>query len=113
MKKLFKFLGGLLLLFFALCIWLFCFNGRMPWTHEVTHAEPKLVGKRENAQGKIEQKIFRQINCDSVEVLFTPEGPKHDSKYKMEYFLQENDGPKEALPFLSDGEFIYFQRKEN
>ena len=113
MKKIFKISIGLLVLFFSMCVWLFGFSGCMPWTHEVSHAEPELVGKRENAQGQIEQKIFRQNNCSSVAVLFTPEGPKHSSKYKMEYFLQEKDSPQAVLPFLSDKEFRYFERIEN
>jgi hypothetical protein len=112
-KKLFKFLTGFLLLLVALGVWLFGCDGYMPWTHEVSHGELEAVGQRQNAQGKIVQKIFRQINCSSVAVLFTPEGPKHDSKYKIEYFLQQGDNPMVVLPFLSDKEFKYSERVEN
>ncbi|HEX4349987.1 MAG TPA: hypothetical protein VH251_06360, partial [Verrucomicrobiae bacterium] len=110
MKKLFKFLIGLFLLIIAVGIWLLGFGGYMPWTYQVSRGEPEMVGKRQNAQGQVVQRIFRKMNNSSVAVLFTPEGPGHDTKYKMEFFLQQEEKPMVLLPFLSDKKFRYVER---
>lgn len=113
MKTFLKVLGGIVLLVVALGVWLFGFGGCLPWTHEVSHEPSEVVGTRKSAKGEVVQKIIRQVHSSSVVVLFTPEGPEHATKGKIEYFLQSDDAPMVLLLFLSDREFHYAQRGEN
>jgi hypothetical protein len=112
MKKLLKVFIVLFTLFVGICIWLLVFNGRMPWYTE-EHATPVMVGERLDGHGQSVQKIFRQINSRSTDVLFTPEGPRKATKYKAEYFLQEKDAALVKMPFLSDRDYDYSKRSED
>jgi hypothetical protein len=106
-----KIIGCLLFLTVGLGIWLFGFQGYMPWTHRVTRQAPQLLGTRLNAQGVIVQKIWRQTSTSSAGALMTPEGPRNRVQYKTEYFVQSTTNLMVRLPFFSDADFNYVEHK--
>jgi len=108
-----KIVGFLLFLTVGVGIWLFGFNGYMPWTQRVTRAAPELLGTRLNTHGVIVQKIYRQLTSSSTGVLMTPEGPRNSVRGKIEFYIQQTTNAMVRLPFFSDATFDYAEYKPN
>jgi hypothetical protein len=99
MKKL---LIGFLLLFFALCVWLFGFGGCIPWTYRREPVKQETIAERKNLQGETIQKLTRERAFSSMDALITPDGPRKVWGIPYcKYFLEADGKPKRELPFLS------------
>ncbi|HWF17976.1 MAG TPA: hypothetical protein VG754_01840, partial [Verrucomicrobiae bacterium] len=69
-------------------------TGCIPTTR---HEPPQTAGKRTNSQGKVVQRIIREVTRTYHPVLLTPEGPKTRVESRCKFFFQEGETPRRAF----------------